>query len=98
MARPAVMHSAWRASDGRVGIVFINISEQARQIAFSLRGDDYGFSPGTDVASWTLRLADNETPVRESGAVLKGGAGRIEHTLGPRGMWALEIAPSGHVP
>jgi len=85
------MHNAWRALDGSVGIVFINISDQPRQITFSLQGKDYGFPPDTDLASWTLRLADNETPVRESGAVLKGGAGRIEHTLAPRGMWALEV-------
>jgi uncharacterized protein DUF6259 len=94
VTRPAVIHSAWRASDGSIGIVFLNISEQAQQVAFRLRGDQYGFAPGADLAIAGLGLDRHEKLTRDVHATLTEGKGRIEHTLKPRGMWALEIRPT----
>lgn len=95
---PAVIHSAWQASDGRIGIVFLNISEQPQTIAFRLQGLDYGFPPGLDLAVTGLTLSPKEEPVREPLTVLEGGAGPIERLLEGRGMWAVEVARAGAVP
>ncbi|MBI4028704.1 MAG: hypothetical protein HY360_27245 [Verrucomicrobia bacterium] len=94
VTRPAVIHSAWRASDGSIGIVFLNISEQPQQIAFSLQGDQYGFPRGANLAVRGLGLDKDKNPTRAACDTLKGGMGRIEHTLEPRGMWALEVKPT----
>ncbi len=91
VTRPAVIHSAWRASDGSVGIVFLNISEEPQQITFSIEGYQYGFPPGEDLTTRGLSLDKDENPVGEAYRTIKGGTGRIEHTLESRGMWALEI-------
>jgi hypothetical protein len=91
MVRPAVIHSAWRASDGSVGIVFLNISEQPQEIAFGVDGRQYGFSPGVDLAVAALSLSPDEKAAREACANLAGGVGHIKHTLEARGMWAVEI-------
>jgi len=91
VTRPAVIHSAWRASDGSIGVVFLNISEKPQPVALGLQGDQYDFPPDTDPTVTTLGLGQNENPVREVYGTLNGGKGRIEHTLEPRGMWALEM-------
>jgi len=39
------------------------------------------------VFAWALPMV----PTREPLAPLSRGKGRIEHTLEPRGMWALEV-------
>jgi hypothetical protein len=74
-------------------IVFLNISEQSHQVAFGLQGAQYGFKPETDLAVAVLGLDRDENPVREVYGTFSGGSGRIEHTLEPRGMWALEVGP-----
>jgi hypothetical protein len=98
MTRPAVLHSAWRALDGSIGIVFINLSDQPQRIVFRVEGGQYGFPPGADLAVWSLGLAPDETATREAREPLAGGAGRIEHTLEPRGMWALEVNRGSGIP
>jgi hypothetical protein len=86
-----VIHSAWRASDGSIGIVFLNISERPQQVAFRLQSAQYGFPPETDLAVAVLGLDRDENPVRKIYGPLSGGMGRIEHTMEARGMWALEF-------
>ena len=86
-----MIHSAWRASDDSIGIVFLNISEASQQFAFRLQGDQYGFPPGADLAVAVLGLDRGEKPTREVYGTVSGGKGRIEHTLEPRGMWAVEV-------
>jgi hypothetical protein len=91
VTRPAVIHSAWRASDGSIGIVFLNISERPQQIAFRFDGDQYGFAPDADLSITALGLNRDEKPTRELCSRMTGGTGRVEHTLEPRGMWAMEV-------
>lgn len=98
VTRPAVIHSAWRASDGSLGLVFLNISEQPQQVAFSLQGDQYGFPRRSDLTVAALGLDRDEKPTREVYGTLNGGKGRIEHTLEPRGMWALEVNRTRSIP
>jgi hypothetical protein len=94
MTRPAVLHSAWRAADGSIGIVFLNISEEPQDIAFSVNGHSYGFPPGADLTVTALGLDKEEKATRDDDATLRGGAGSIRHTMEPRGVWAVEIAPA----
>ncbi len=47
---PAIQHGAWRAPDGRVGIVLTNISGQSIQVALPIRPVDLGLSPATRFA------------------------------------------------
>jgi len=91
VTRPAVIHSAWRASDGSIGLVFLNISEKPQQIAFRVEGDHYGFPPEADLTVAVLGLDRDEKPTRELYGTLSGGKGRIEHALEPRGIGALEV-------
>ena len=42
---PAIQHGAWRAPDGRVGIVLTNISSQSIALALPIRPVDLGLSP-----------------------------------------------------
>lgn len=39
---PAVLCSAWRAPDGKLGLVFYNISDKARQLKLKLNRKEYG--------------------------------------------------------
>jgi hypothetical protein len=91
VTRPAVIHSAWRTSDGSVGVVFLNISEQPQRFALCLEGEQWGFPREADLSVAALGLGQAENPTREPLAPLSRGKGRIEHTLEPRGMWALEV-------
>jgi hypothetical protein len=95
VTRPAVLHSAWKASDGSVGIVFLNISEQPQQVAFHLQGVQYGFPAKADLAMTVLGLDAKEQPMRDATQTLRGGQGRITLDLEPRGMRAMEIALPG---
>lgn len=91
VTRPAVIHSAWRASDGSIGIVFLNISEQPQSVAFTLEGYQYGFAPKANLSIAALGLSPDEKPTREIYGIFRGGEGKVKHTLEPRGMWAIEV-------
>ena len=39
---PAVMHSAWKAEDGSMGMFFTNMSETAHTVSYSIDLNDYG--------------------------------------------------------
>jgi hypothetical protein len=82
----------YAAYDGRVGIVFLNISKQPQHFTFRLRGDQYGFPPGVDLLAAASGLDQAKQPTREVYGTLRGGKGRIEHTLQARGIWALEVS------
>lgn len=86
-----MIHSAWRAADGSIGIVFLNISEQPQRITFRLQGHAYGFPRGAELAATILGLDEAEQPTREIYGTLAGGQGRITLDLEPRGMRALEV-------
>jgi len=96
MIRPAVIHSAWKASDGTVGIVFLNISEQPRPVRFTVQGRDFGFAPGRALKVTALSLGPDEKAVQEPCADLAGGVGVVERTMEGRGMWAVEIKVAGN--
>jgi hypothetical protein len=72
-------------------LVFLNISEQPQRFALCLEGEQWGFAPGADLTVAALGLDQAEKPTRETLAPLSRGKGRIEHTLEPRGMWAMEV-------
>jgi hypothetical protein len=46
MQVPAVMHSVWRADDGSVGAVFVNIAKEPVSIGLSLDFRQWGLRPG----------------------------------------------------
>jgi hypothetical protein len=91
VTRPSVLHSAWRKSDGSIGVVFLNISEQPQRFALSLPDAQWGFPPKAAMTVTGLGLDQAEKPTRTVYPAATRSNGRIEHVLEPRGMWALEV-------
>ena len=59
---PSVLTSSWRSADGRVAIVFVNLTRQPKDIKFEFDAVDYGFDPGTKLTV-TRRTSVGTKPV-----------------------------------
>ena len=68
---PTLYSSAWKAEDGSLGIALANISDEARELEFSLDPSCYGLSSQGEVSVITsagqpylLQTYDGVTPVK----------------------------------
>ena len=84
---PAVMHSAWKASDGTLGLIFINISGNPQKVRYALNLSDYGITARSiQMKKMGLKRSD---PTREYSTPLIEG----EESIAPSEVLVLEIAP-----
>ena len=88
---PAVLHSAWKAKDGNLGIIFLNISKQTQSISCQFKAEDYGFKPGVQMKSYALALDPSEKPTLQVYKVFPEGKVAMEKQIEPLEIWALEF-------
>lgn len=81
---PVIKSSVWRSSDGAIGLVFTNWTDQSQSIQYEFRLADYELPPGSYVLS-TLD-ATGTTPI----ASVQGDFSRSE-TLPPKSVLVLEL-------
>jgi hypothetical protein len=88
---PAVVHAAWRAPDGRLGLLFVNLRKDGDQeLELRLDLEPYGFVPGRPYAARLITGA-GRTPLEP----LRSQA-NFRLTLAPRRIVLLEVAaPDG---
>lgn len=85
---PAVFTSAWRAPDGAIGLVFVNISDSAQPIEYRVKMKNYGLNQ----AAWRVSQITPEGKTRL--AVYEGDAFTRTEMLAARTPLVLEIEPS----
>jgi hypothetical protein len=84
---PVILNSVWRASDGTIGIVLANITDQPQTIKYA-----YDLSEnGGQHAKWKLQRTDGNSP-REMG-IVNGGQLQRSDEVPPRSMIVIEAAP-----
>jgi hypothetical protein len=82
----AVQHSAWRGTDGSVGIVLTNIGDETADITLPVQFDRLGLSAGS---SYEVRTVDNQSD-RLLDAFLTAD-NSYELSLTPRGILLVKI-------
>lgn len=87
---PAVLHSAWKAKDGNLGIIFLNISKQPQTVSCQFIAKDYGFKPDVQMKSYVIGLDSSEKSTREAYKVFLGQV-TIKKQIDPLEIWALEL-------
>ena len=85
---PAVMHSAWKASDGTLGLVFVNISGNPQKVSYKLNLSDYGIPASKDANITKSGLDTTESSGKYSSQVIER-----EELIAPLEVLVLEIAP-----
>ena len=85
---PAILSGAWRAKDGRLALIFVNVSDQVQKARFEFDADNYELAKSAAllVTSRTeIGEADPEQEKRQFGRPIR---------LKPHDALALEIATS----
>ncbi len=83
---PAVMHSAWKASDGTLGLVFINITDSMQKVRYKL--DVAGYNMPASKGFEVTKLGwDKSEPLGK----YPGGVVEREDSIGPMEVLVLEI-------
>lgn len=86
---PVVLNSAWQASDGTIGIVLANITDQPQTISYK-----YDLSEtGAQAAGWELTRTDGDSPQKLD--ALSGNALERSDTVAPRSMQVIMLSPAG---
>jgi Domain of unknown function (DUF6259) len=84
---PSVVHAAWRAPDGRLGFLFVNLHrDRPQSVALAFDAVHYGFSSDAAYSMEVITATSRET--------IASGNGRthISFTLQPRRVTLLEVA------
>lgn len=85
---PAVEGTAWRAPDGRVGLIFVNYDEEPHEFDWELDLEDSGGWDGQtrlQISQWTV--ADGRRPLGD----VPGGVLRRKETLEGWGVLGVEL-------
>ncbi len=83
---PVVESSVWRASDGRVGLVFTNWTDAQQTIPYTLRLADYGLDAGDGLQLYRLTAAGSSVIGSVTGDLVR------TETLDAKSVLILEIA------
>lgn len=86
MRVPSAIHAAWRAPDGRLGLLFVNLQAEAQKITAQFNAAQYGFAPGKQLAA--QRITSTERAPLEQ---ISDGA-ELTLQLPPRRIVLVEIA------
>lgn len=87
VTQPVILNSVWKASDGSIGIVLANITDQPQTISYA-----YDLSEaGGDHGAWKLRRTEGESP-SEIGTVAGGKIERSDE-VPPRSVIVIEASP-----
>lgn len=87
---PGVLHSAWKASDGKLGIIMLNITPASQTVTYQFDSNDY-WGTTDEVDSYVLDLNADEEATRTFYKAFADGSVQIEKTLQPLEFWALEF-------
>lgn len=88
VTQPVILNSTWKASDGTIGIVMANITDQPQTIQYRFDIAETGLAGD----QWRLTRTDGETPA-DIGEV-KGTVVDRSDTVEPRSVKIIEIAPA----
>ena len=91
---PAVLHSAWKAGDGSLGLVFVNISQNSQEVSLGFKAGDYGFAPDSSLAAYSLELDRSYRPKRTQYGVFSDGNVEIKQRVEAHDVWAVEFTAS----
>lgn len=83
--QPVILNSVWKAADGTVGIVLVNITNKPQTIDYKFNLQEAGLK-GT---KWSLRQIEGKTPV----VLGKGNGASLQRSdvVAPRSMKVIEV-------